>query len=291
MTDRARLVYALLRTLLAWTPTPRSRTASAPGFVSTERLCLHCKTTGRWHPELRRKVDAGCPHCGGTGTRPVKDLMDDPLKSPPPHPMRKTGFGGVAGDDAREARRRRDEEIERLGQQLSTDEQDAPADELTRAVDLRDRLYRHGSYADLEHALHVLRQTRPLAYTAAMWVAYQPLGEAPIECDRPAIAEICETLGMLIDGPIRVPAFVPVSESAEAERLAREGKGALWRGRGDWHRMRRGERDALIVAMAAEGRSPTEIGLRFNLRRRRVQQIVAEHTARGSAGTASGPAA
>jgi DNA-binding CsgD family transcriptional regulator len=34
----------------------------------------------------------------------------------------------------------------------------------------------------------------------------------------------------------------------------------------------------LIEAMAAEGRSPTEIGLRFNLTRRRVQQIIASRS-------------
>jgi len=281
LTDRARLVYALLRTLLAWTPAPRLRSGldQIPrGFVRTKRFvsCPDCLANDRTLP--------GCETCRGRGEIP--DDGADPYET-----KEFKRFGGIAQERADDQARQLDHELRRLEYQLHRPdrrEDELVSDTLTNAVELRDRMYRQGSYRALEQALHRLRDVHPLAYQLAMTVAYHPLGEPPIDPLRPAAIVVCELLGVWIDGPIRVPDFVTVSTEQEVERLAREGKGALWRGRGDWHNLKRGERDALIVAMHSDGKSPTEIGLRFNVTRRRVQQIVADKL---DAGVASGPAA
>src|SRR5690349_1251313 len=65
VSERGRLVYALLRSLLAWAPGVRSGSGGESGFVSGVRLCLNCRAVGRWSGELGRRVAVGCPHCGG----------------------------------------------------------------------------------------------------------------------------------------------------------------------------------------------------------------------------------
>jgi hypothetical protein len=290
--------------MFEWVPAPHARSYSVEGFVRHEETrCPDCDDRGALHADGRprrldrRSLTVGCETCGGRGAipDPGKDPMDDPVKNPPPDPRRKTGFGGISGDDRREARRLLDEQLERLELQLAKPatraEEVADEDSLTRAVDLRDRRYQHGSYAELWRALDGwLRQNRPLAFELAMSVAYHPFTEPPIDPVSPQVIHVCELLAAHMDGPVRVPAYIPVSADAEVERVAREGKGALWWGQTPWHQLKRQERNALIVAMHAEGRSPTAIALRFNLRRRRVQQIVAEHSAAGTA-TSSGFAA
>lgn len=282
MTDRARLVYALLRTLLSWTPDPRSPTrldttdrGFVPAKITDERgrqrqvrylTCPDCLTNGKTMP--------GCETCGGRGEIP--DEGKDPYDI-----GRAAGvFGGTAGDDARHARAQRD----RLLRQLEQDEsirlgEIAADDPLTRSIARRDALYRKGSYRQLEMALGRLRRLDPQAYTLAMSVAYQPFGEAPIDLDQQPenIQQLCELLGVWITGPIHVPEFIPISASAEIERLCREGKGALRWGQGEWHKLKRAERNQLIVRLREEGKSPTAIALLLNLTRRRVQQILAEH--------------
>lgn len=282
MTDRARLVYALLRTLLAWAPAPRSRSgldAVPRGFAGGSLRyvsCPDCLTNDR--------VLAGCETCHGRGE--VPDPGPDPYET-----KKSTRFAGVAGERQADRHRQIDDELRRLEFQLGrpirkVDEQ--VGDLLTRSVELRDRLYRHGSYAELEHALAKLRDCSLTAYSLAMTVAYQPFGEAPVEALAPAVVAVCEQLALWIDGPVRVPESVAVSTDEELERVAREGKGALWHGKQEWHRMKRGERNALILTMSRSGMSATAIGLRVGLRRRRIQDILAEHRA---AAAATGPAA
>lgn len=273
MTDRARSCYALLRTLFAWTPAPRSRTSSAPGFIADQRLCLNCKTSGKWDSERKRRIDAGCLHCGGTGTRPVKDVMDDPIKDPPADARRKTGFGGRSGDDLREARYRRDEEIERLGLQLSDNELDAPTDYVTRAIELRDLMYRHGSYADLEVALALLRAKCPGAYQVCMSVAYAPFDEEPIEPVHRVVVKACELLAHWMPEEIRVPSSVPVFTKDELERHAREARDAMAWGHSEWARASRAERKRAILLLRGEGLSDGKIASRFGLSRSAVQKI------------------
>ena len=280
MTDRARLVYALLRTMLAWTPSPRSRMGLelAPrGFAGGRDdkgrplrwlVCQDCLTNDRILPS--------CETCGGRGEIP------DPGPDPYDKGVAKGVFGGAGGDDAKRALRERELELRRLEQQLARPEKktDEPIiDPLASAVEARDRLYQHGSYAELERQLDRLRLENVLAYEVAMQVAYAPFGEEPIDPVRVVVVQVCELVAVRMDGPVRVPEYVPVSSDAELERLARAGRGALWWGQGDWHRLKRGERNARIVAMHTAGVSTTAIGLRFNLQRRRVQQILAAHSA------------
>lgn len=275
MTDRARHVYALLRTLLAWTPAPRARTSSSPGFISSERRCLNCKAVGKWDKDRRRRVDPACPHCGGTGLRPIKDVMDDPVElsdDQAKDARRKSGFGGRSGDDLREARYRVDDEIRRLEQQLSSSEMDAPVDHVTRSVELRDRMYRHGSYAELEAALAELRRRNDGAYRVAMMVAYAPLCEEPIEPVRRVVVACCEVLAHWMPAEIRVPPGVHVWSADELAERAREGKAAMQWGHSDWASASRAERKRAILLLAENGLSDGKIAGRFGVSREWVQR-------------------
>lgn len=309
MTERARLVYALLRTAFAWAETLAPRSGSGLDRVPRgfQPAALRYVTCPDCLANSRPEGMPGCETCGGRGEipDPRKDPMDDPIKNPPADSRRINvfrDFGGTTTQSDRDQAHHVDLLIARLEADRITREGcgDCPgckaggacqragtSDPLTRALGERDRQYRQGSYPELVRVLWTLSdEYRHLAWT----VAYQPFGEAPIDPIKGAVVALCEVIALLMDGPIRVPDFVPVSADAELERLARSGKGALWRGRGDWHNMKRHERDVLIAAMAADGRPPGEIGLRFNLTRKRVQQIVAEQHA-ASAGTVSGGAA
>lgn len=270
MTDRGRQVYALLRTLLAWAPSPpSSRTGSVlasqqRGFVSKSRFltCPDCLANGRPDGMF------GCETCGGRGE--IADDGADPYES-----KGSTRFGGVAGERAADRSRQIDEELRRLEFQLGrpvrrVDEQ--AADVLTRAVSIRDVQYRRGSYAELEAALERLRESRPVAYTVAMWTAYQPFGEAPVE-PTGAVAGVCEDLAVWMPERIRVPPGVHVWSRDELEARLREAKAALQWGHSEWASASRAERKRAILLLAGEGLSDGKIAARFGLTRQWVQRL------------------
>jgi hypothetical protein len=280
VTDRGRLVYALLRTTTIAIPGPRNtRSQSTPGFRHADRYetCPDCLTNG--------KVPMpGCETCNGRGEVRAEAQRD-------PYQIKTAGFFGDDKQRTRDLEHARDREIERIDELLAQHAgQTAPLDALTRTIVLRDRLRELGSYDKLDQALEQLREDHPIAYRVAMWLAYQPFGEARVEPATKAIVTVCELLALRMDGDIRVPRFVTISVDQEVERVARDGKGALQWGKGDWHRLRRSERNALILAMAADGVSTTKIGLRLNLTRQYVRRILDEHIAKAES-TATGPAA
>lgn len=271
VSDRARHVYALLRTLLAWAPSPpASRTGSVlasqqRGFVSKSRFltCPDCLANGR--PDGMH----GCETCGGRGE--VPDDGPDPYES-----KRSTRFGGVAGERVADRTRQLDDELRRLEFQLAkpdrkVDEQ--AGDVLTRAIVVRDYAYRRGSYAELERALARLRDYDPSMYELAMSVAYQPLKEEPIEPVRRFVVVLCELLAGWMPETIRVPAGVHVWTREELEARSREAKSALAFGRSEWASASRAERKRVILLLHGEGLSDGKIAARFGLTRQRVQQI------------------
>lgn len=268
MTDRARLVYALLRSLLMWAPDPQSCWRSQPGFASTDRPCVACAAAGR--------TDPACRFCAGTGRVKVRDRMDDPLKHPLSDERRVTHFGGLEKEARRDMERRRDRVLERLAAEEQVREgREAADDRELRLVAARDRLFLHGSYAELGWALERLRDVSSVGYSAAMSVAYQPFAEAPVEPAGRVLVAVCELLAVWMPERIRVPVSVAVWSREESERIAREGREALWRGRRGWHELQRGERDRLVVELAASGLSSTAIGFRLGLSRQHVRRILA----------------
>jgi predicted nucleic acid-binding Zn-ribbon protein len=277
MTDRARHVYALLRTLLAWTPAPpASRTGvvlaqQQRGFVSEHRYvtCPDCLANGR--PEGMR----GCESCGGRGEIP--DDSGDPYEQ-----KRIVRYGLADNDRRRDQVRQRDDELRRLEFQLAkpvrrVDEQ--ADDALTRASDFKDRsspisrMYRRGSYAELEQALGKLRDRNLAAYDVAMMVAYQPFCEEPIEPVRRAVVAICEVLAAWMPGTIRVPASVPVwtrdELNARADVLREQ---ATWRGRKDPLALAR--RDEAIRHFSAQGMTQAEVAERVGVHPRTVARVL-----------------
>lgn len=271
MTDRARHVYALLRTLFATTPTPGSRMRSTPGFSVKNRLCLNCKTAGKWNAELRRRVDPACSFCGGTGVRPVKDAMDDPVEAPKDE-RRKVGWFGLSGDDAREARNRRDLEIDRLEDLAKVRAgQSANLSLFESAIVVSDRHARSGSYRELLAALEWYRLKRSVVYELAMMVAYHAWGE-PSLTPSPRVMVACEVLATRMPERIRVPRHVAQFTKDELAHRSREAKAALAFGRSDWASASRAERKRLIVLLAGEGMSDGKIAARFGLSREWVQR-------------------
>jgi hypothetical protein len=92
-TERRNEIVCLLTHRNDHLPLPVSRSVSSSGFVGgadakgrplRSLSCPDCLANGR--------VMFGCETCGGSGEIPDdgKDPMDDPLKNPPPHPLRKT---------------------------------------------------------------------------------------------------------------------------------------------------------------------------------------------------------
>lgn len=267
MTDRARHVYALLRTMLGWVPPVRSRSGAASGFVPSSRPCLACRTNGR---------TPACPHCHGTGLVPVKDLMDDPIRKPAQDSRRlHAGHGGADREHQRDLVRLRDNTIRRLEQQEQVRAgREAAVDSSTAVIDAHDRLYAHGSYAELDLALDWLRDVHPAGYLVAMGVAYQPFQEEPVEPSRGVVVAVCELLASRMPATIRVPGFVTVWTAEEVRRRADVlAEQATWAGRRQ--PAARAQRDAIIRGLAAEGLAAGKIGERLNVSRWTVQRVLA----------------
>lgn len=271
--ENGRRVYALLRTLAAWAPTPRGGSYAEAGFSAFARRCHACLAAGRPKP-CAGGPPAKCDHCHGTGLIAVKDAMDEPVRNPSQDPRRKVYFGGESGKD--EARRR-DAVLEKLEHEESVRKgQEAPADEYMAAVERRDRWHRRGSYLELGRALERLRDREPAAYAVALGVAYQPFCEAPVEPVHRVVESACELLAEWMPERVRVPPWVPVYSRDELEARAKVGRDSLWRGRTARHDLRRAERQALAVELAEGGASTTEIGYRLNVHRRTVQRWLAD---------------
>lgn len=274
MTERARQVYALLRTLLAWAPPPRSRTGledSPRGFVAGNKRYISCPDC------LANDKPAGmvgCETCGGRGEIP--DPGPDPYEN-----KRVTRYGFADRDRDKDLARRRDDLIRRLEQ----DEQirkgkEAPLDPLTRAVELRDRLARHGSYRELDAALERLRLEHEGAYRVALSVAYSPFGEEPIEPVRRVVLSACELLAEWMPERIRVPAGVPVWTRQELEQHANVMRErATWRGRKD--PLARARRDDTIRRLAAEGLGVADLADRVGVHRRTIERVLNTREAPG----------
>lgn len=269
---RAGACYAIARVLLSWIPPPAgSRPAGAPGFASeTSRweTCPDCLSNDRVLP--------GCETCGGRGEVFVggRDPYAEPPDSVPADPRRiAAGFGGADRELARDRARRTELELERLEEESRIRAGiHAPGDRESRAIDARDRLYRRGSVDKVARAIESLRDLSPTDYRH-VWavVLSEPALSAPVT---PVTARAFARLAALVPDPIVVPRGVPVDQEDETERLARDGKEALWRGRNGWARATRAERDQRIRDLHAAGDSTSAIAVRVHVTRRHVQRIV-----------------
>jgi predicted nucleic acid-binding Zn-ribbon protein len=271
VSDRARFVYALLRTLFAWTPAPpASRTGvtlaqQQRGFVTKHRFmtCPDCLANGR--PEGMR----GCETCGGRG-----EIADD--GSDPYEQKRIVKYGLADHDQRKDRERQRDDELRRLEFQLlkpARKVDEVAGDVLTRSVELRDRMYRHGDYEKVEAQLAVIRLEHPALYEVAMTVAYSPLVDEPIEPVRRVVVALCELIAARIEGDIRVPAGVHIWTADELAARSREAKAALQWGHSEWASATRAERKRAILLLHDEGLSDSKIARRFGLTRQWVQRV------------------
>lgn len=269
MSERARQVYALLRTLHTWTPDPRSSTDSwhQPGFASVGPrggnlrflTCPDCLAND--HPQ----GIVGCETCGGSGEIP------DP--GPDPYRIKATGF--YASElDQRDERTRRDHVLDQLEEDAAVrDGQIAPSDKLTRALGAAERQARAGSYTELQRALQRLRDVNEAAYCLCMYVAYAAFGPTPIEPVRRTTIAACELIATWMPERIRVPTGVHVYTRDELEHQAailRER--AQWRGRKD--PLARARRDEAIRRFHADGLAPAAIAERIGVHRRTVERTL-----------------
>lgn len=261
MSEDARRVYALLRVLHVGFPGPcAGRLESTPGFRHQGRFesCPDCLANGR--------VLAGCETCGGHGAIPIGGR--DPYE---------ISHQGFFGDDRRRARdlaHVRDREIERIDDLLAEQAGVSSSDRPTRAVAVRERLLAGGSFAELQCLLDRVRDENHRAYRLALSVAYQPFAEAPINPVSASVVALCEHLAGRMSQPIRVPRFATMTVAQELERIAQNGKQALWHGHRPAHAQHRHQRDQLLRDLHTDGHSTTQLAHRFGLTRQHVQRIV-----------------
>lgn len=262
--------WALIRSLLDWTPGPRAaRSQALSGFRHGPReiSCDDCLANGR--------VMIGCETCRGSGVVTVRGA--DPYQE-----QAKTREQRFYGDETQRRRAEaaeRDRELDRLALQLGG-EDDRP-DPVAAMIEKRDRQYRQGDYAPLDRALGELR-TRWPGLHSMIWqvdvcgvaMVVRPLVREAMDA---AVAGIvAPRMHVLCGGVPRVPAGLA------GDLLAR--KASLWRGRSRRHDELRAARDERIRARVAAGEPVAVVAVSEGLGVSQVYEIVGP---RRSAGTAA----
>ena len=291
-------VYALARTQLDWIPTSFRRPDTAvSGFAhgrdTTGRqlrwlTCPDCLANGF--------VSSGCETCHGQGE--VPDDSRDPYE--------RAGLAPFFGDEQQQQRdraRRADGQILELKRQArQRDGLEDPEDWLTRALRVKADLWRRGDYPLLDQAQRLLRAQRPMRHLA--WFTFV-VEQQPLQVASDAQTRLDETADWISRWMLFAIARVIRDQTAAQERLgvrrpktrpdtivvpvehAREFVEAQ-PGKGRWaNAAAQGQRNALVVALAAEGRTAGEIARRVGVTKRRVQQLLRD----SETAVASGPAA
>jgi hypothetical protein len=282
-------VYALARTQLDWIPAPKPTLGSPDGFAHEQRFvsCPDCLANGR--PMF------GCETCRGRGEIP--DHGRDPYEN------RNQSFFADDNQRRRDRARMVDAQIIRLKQLARARDNDPdalPEDWLSRAVRLKAQQWARGDYHLLEQAQDLLAMQLPMRHLG--WTTFvveaQPLSiasEAKLRLDDVAdwladrmlsaiartITTHQETMALLGGRARSRPDHILVPlEHLQAAADAAAGKGRWANGH------TQGQRNALVIGLAAEGKTAGEIARRVGLTKRRVEQLLAEvHVA------ATGPAA
>lgn len=244
-----------------------------------------------------REQRIGCERCGGRGEIP--DPGPDPMRN------RTAGLQAFYGHDNQERRDRAgaiDAQIVRLRlTALQREGLEDPEDWLTRTLRLKQAHDRTGDYLLLEHAQDRLGWANPSLHFVWMRVVADGL---PASRDtRHRLDRVADELAAWMLGAI---AATRLAQWLEQARLGVPGRHRRLRpdtilvpaglaeqrhhpGKGRWANPHaQGQRNALVVAMDAEGRTAGEIAAKTGITKRRVRQILAEVRVEA---TATGPAA
>lgn len=279
---RAQQTRRLLETMLDYLPSPRTSSgtlasSSSEGAAPSGIVrCGRCAGTGR---VTGRDEDARpCPACQTGSTRKSHECQ--PCLLCDATGQHRTRRRGEATIDPYTSQLVNDEEtlFDTALRASSLREIEQQLDRMTRGPESAEfswerdkRTYnREGSYRNVEEVLGWLRQHYPRRH-ALVWsilVCAEPVELAPaaaVELDA-----TLEHLAGLMPDPIRVPWWLEDGARPAAP------------GRGRWaNQAAQLGRDESIRVEAERGRSVPQLAARFNLSKRRVQQIL----------TASGPAA
>lgn len=314
-------IYALWNSSLEWLPPIRSsldprQAGVRAGFTDGRRtMCERCRATGRVRGE---GVDAhACQQCVSAKLK-AYELGIDYRPSPmhgcrmcivcdgTGHRLRRRGELGVDEyrrqsktgqlDDANLRHDRAlalDRQISALHRDLAIAEgEDDPDWWLSYAIREKERLWRNGSYAELEGQMRVLKIANPLAWQLVMRVEVylEPIHVS--ERTRQLIDTTADWVAERMPQPIEVPAEYTPAAVNEAR------KGMLWHGSNrranPLIEQRRRERAARVVhASEVWGWSAEQIATHEALSARRVRQLLAERRASAGvdAAVATGPAA
>lgn len=291
-------VYALARTQLDWIPAPKPTLTSPDGFAHDKRFvsCADCLANGR--------TMFGCETCHGAGEIPVTGR----------DPYERVGGAPFFGEDSQRRRDRArmvDAQIVRLKQLAAGRDGDPnalPEDWLSRAVRLKEQQYRRGDYQLLEQAQDLLAMQLPMRHLA--WATFvvdaQPMslgGPSDKAAAEGRLDDVADWIADRILSAIAAhiqhqqqtaaaigarPRLRPEFILVPIEHLRALDQADAAGGKGRWaNPYAQGQRNALIVALANDGKTPGEIARRVGLDKRRVQQILAEV----GATVATGPAA
>lgn len=290
LADR-RATYALLDRMLDWLPPARLSTRKDPDAPtgSTWRRCNRCAGSGRVTGEGTGAKPCRQSHpqwdaTGRTtawpyrhGCRPCLNCEVGWIRvggepSTAGDPMLSTGKHELDDQAQVKAERRRMVDAQILKLQAHARErgddgaEEAPDDDLTRALRAKDYLYRTGSFRRLEAALLLLAATYPLRHEAVRVFVIEAQAE-PSPRVRVNLDQTVDWLAERLPRPILLP--------ADAVREVEAWKRSLEDGRTPKHRMLRVARDLEIHDLAtAHGWSQRRIAEHYALSQTGVVKIL-----------------
>jgi hypothetical protein len=244
MTDERRAaIIRLLETRDDHLPQPVRRTHTTAGFVHRVKVresCSDCLANGR-----STRPTPGCESCGGRGFVEVWRNRD-------PYAIDKVEPYGLNADQ-REARIRRDQEIERLDDAVKHWRPATPEDELAAAnergepwEEARKQMYRSFDYQALDLALETLRHHNE-SLSRALHAVYVYRLVEPSTTLEAACGRAVAFIDRLMPDPIRAPqASLPASTVVPAVQ-ARPSP--------------RDDRNEKILELALSGARPEEIAV------------------------------
>lgn len=213
---RRQATIVLLESRHAWQPSLTSqfsRFGAVVGELATESaVCPKCKGAGDVNSRDGR---VPCDNCDAQGTYLVDAYTGFRTAQEGAGTLRQAALSH------HDLRRKRDGELQRLKEQTRPAQSEATLLAETppfRWERERDRHYRHGSYAELSHALEWLNEQSPTAHQIVTWTYEYRIIRQPAQPVAIAALAAVDVLAGRMPDPIRVPPWLVGKQGADRRR-------------------------------------------------------------------------